>query len=178
MLNVQIDASALTKLSRDLSRVSARTPQEFTNGLNAGGDRVRTAVRHAIQDQTSLVRYSSVVQRTRSSRAYPGSPIYTIYVSGKATKQPEFKTIIEEGAGGGVTIVLWKKAHKFKRSFQQKFKGGLRARLGGPRFPTRAFDGPNLAKEAIKDDSAKTFIEAAEVMIAPLILTRLVRLFT
>jgi len=177
MIDLRIDASALEKLARDLSRIEKQIPQEIARGVNEGGDKVRTAVRHALQDQTSLLKYSSVVQRTRSTRAYGTAPVYTIYVAGTPTKITEFKTSAASGPGGGVTAILWQKAHTFARSFQQKYRGGLRARLGGTRLPIRPLDGPNLAKEAVKDESAKTFLETANTVVTPIVMKRLLRLF-
>jgi hypothetical protein len=37
-------------------------------------------------------------------------------------------------------------------------------RTEGPRKPLRAFDGPNMAKEAVKDESAKAFYATAETI--------------
>ncbi len=43
--------------------------------------------------------------------------------------------------------------------------GMLKMRTEGPRTPLRSFDGPNMAKEAVKDDSAKAFYETAETAV-------------
>ena len=102
---------------------------------------------------------SSVTSRVRTVRAYDGSLSYTIVVDGRPTKIGEFKTRVTTGPGGGVTAIMWGNAHKFARSFQQADRGGLRARLGSSRFPIRSFDGPNLAKEAVKDQAAEAFFD-------------------
>ncbi len=54
-------------------------------------------------------------------------------------------------------------------------RGLLRARLGDERFPIRGFDGPNLAEEAVKDEVAQTFLNMADLMVAPMIDKRLAR---
>src|SRR5580693_6841146 len=158
MPTIQIDSSDLKRLVRELDRMQAKLPQAIARGLNEGGDRVRTQVQRALQKQTSLVRYASVTKRVRTARVYatglapksgigpsrPGSLSYQIIVSGKPpTKPDEFRTRVTKGPGGGVTVWMWGVAHKFARSFQQKYRLGLRARLGPERDKIRSFSGPN-----------------------------------
>jgi hypothetical protein len=170
VVTVSIDSSDLKRLIRQLDRVQARLPQAIARGINEGGDKVRTQVQRALQTQTSLVRYGSVTKRVRTARAFPGGPSYSIVVSGKPpTKPAEFRTRVTTGKGGGVTVWMWGAAHKFKRSFQQKFKLGLRMRLGAAREKIRGFDGPNLAKEAVKDQSAKAFFDTTAVVVTPIV---------
>jgi len=170
VLSLSIDCSDLKKVQRALERMQAKLPQAIARGVNEGGDKVRTQVQHALQRQTSLVRYGSVTKRVRTTRAFPGGLSYQIVVSGKPpTKPAEFRTRVTTGPGGGVTIFMWGVAHKFKRSFQQKFKLGLRARLGAARDKIRGFDGPNLAKEAVKDETAKAFFETTAAVVAPIV---------
>ena len=138
MVTLSINSSDLRKLQRDLDRIQAKLPQAIARGMNEGGDRVRTQVQRTIQKQTSLVRYSSVTKRVRTARAFPGGLSYQIVVAGKPpTKPDEFRTRVTKGPGGGVTISMWGVAHKFKRSFRQKYKLGLRAAWRGPRQDTR-----------------------------------------
>jgi hypothetical protein len=175
---IQIDSSDLKRLIRDLERVQAKLPQAIARGLNEGGDKVRTQVQRALQKQTSLVRYGSVTKRVRTARAFPGGLSYSIVVAGKPpTKPGEFRTRVTTGKGGGVTIWMWGVAHKFKRSFQSAWigGGGLRMRLDAARLPLRGFDGPNLAKEAIKDETAKAFFDTTGAAVAPLVEKNLMR---
>jgi len=151
---------------RKLDRVQAKLPQAIARGVNEGGDKVQ----RALQKQTSLVRYASVTKRVRTARAFAGGLSYQIVVAGKPpTKPAEFRTRVTMGKGGGVTIWMWGVAHKFKRSFQQKLKGGLRMRLDAARLPIRGFDGPNLAKEAVKDQTAKAFFETTVAVVPPIV---------
>jgi hypothetical protein len=178
MPTIQIDSSDLKRLIRDLDRIQARLPQAIARGLNEGGDRVRTQVQRALQQQTSLVRYGSVTKRTRTARAFPGGLSYSIVVSGKPpTKPAEFRTRVTTGKGGGVTIWMWNRAHKFKRSFQSAWisGGGLRMRLDAARLPIRGFDGPNLAKEAVKDETAKAFFDTTAAVVVPIVEKNLMR---
>jgi hypothetical protein len=167
---ISIDSSDLKRLIRQLDRVQARLPLALARGLNEGGDKVRTQVQRALQQQTSLVKYSSVTKRARTKRAFPGALSYSIVVAGEPpTKPAEFRTRVTTGKGGGVTIWMWGIAHTFKRSFQQKLKGGLRMRLDAARLPIRGFDGPNLAKEAVKDQTAKAFFDTTAAVVAPIV---------
>jgi hypothetical protein len=176
MPTLQIDASSLKRLVRDLDRMQAKLPQAIARGLNEGGDRVRTQVQRTLQKQAGLVKYASVTKRARTIRAFPGGLNYSIIVSGKpATRPAEFRTRVTTGPGGGVTIWMWGVAHKFKRSFQQKYRRGLRARLGAERDKIRGFDGPNLAKEAVKDQTAEAFFRTADAVVAPIVEKNLMR---
>ncbi len=49
-------------------------------------------------------------------------------------------------------------------------------RLDAARLPIRSFDGPNLAKEAVKDDVATTFLVGAATIVPTVIEKRLARL--
>jgi hypothetical protein len=176
MATLQIDSSDLKRLVRDLDRLQARLPQAIARGLNEGGDKVRTQAQRALQKQTSLVKYASVTKRVRTVRAHPGGLSYSIVVAGKPpTKPAEFRVRVTTGKGGGVTIVMWGRAIKFKRSFMQMFKGGLRMRLAGARLPIRGFDGPNLAKEAVKDQTAEAFFRTTDAVLAPIVEKHLAR---
>jgi hypothetical protein len=176
MPTISIDASDLRRLIRQIDRIQAKLPQAVARGLNESGDRVRTQTQRALQKQSGLLRYASVTKRTRTARAFPGGLFYSIIVSGKpATKPSEFRTRVTTGPGGGVTIWMWGVAHKFKRSFQEKFKLGLRARLGAARDKLRGFDGPNLAKEAVKDQTAEAFFRTTAAVVAPIVEKHLMR---
>jgi hypothetical protein len=175
-LSVNI-GSDIAKMSQTLSRYEQRVSTAISQGLNEGGDLVRTQVRRSMQKQTGLTKLASVTKRQRTLRAFGASPSYTIVFSSKPnTKASEFRSRVSTGPGGGVTVWLWNTAHKFKRSFQEKIKGGLRMRIGDPRLPIRGFDGPNLAKEAVKDDVAKTFLVGSAAIVPTVIMKRLARM--
>jgi hypothetical protein len=104
--------------------------------------------------QTGLSRrYSSVTSRTRSVKASKSGLSYTIVARGRPpTKPKEFPFRVKRGPGGGVDLALEPALH-VPRSFQlQGYSGpdGLRMRIGEDRKPIRGFDGPNIAKEAVK----------------------------
>ena len=76
-----------------------------------------------------------------------------------------------------MTAYLWNKAHKFKHSFEGSgsIAGQLKMRTTGPRTPLRSFDGPNLAKEAVKDKSRETFFETAETAVPAAVLKHIAK---
>jgi hypothetical protein len=169
--------SDLGKVGQTLGKAQAKVALAIVQGLNEGGDLVRTRVQVAMKHQTSLLRLKSVTSRQREIRAFDGSLSYTIVYAGKPSTRPsEFRTQAKRGPGGGVTITMWGKPHKFQRSFKSSVLGILRARLGPSRMPIRGFDGPNLAKEAVKDEVAQTFLNLADLLVAPAIDKRLARL--
>lgn len=192
LVSINIDASSFKKLDRQIALLQARIPLAIARGLNEGGDKVRTQVRAAMRRQTGLVRLKSVTERSGTIRAFPGAPrsgigpvgvgslAYTIVFRGKPpTKPNEFVTRVKKGPGGGVTIRMWGVDHRFKRSFQiagASGTAGLRMRRGGPRIPIRGFDGPNLAKEAVKGEVAQTFLREAGVLVMPIIEKQLAKM--
>lgn len=187
MIQIKIDAASLKTLNREISRLRARLPQAIARGLNEGGDKVRTKVQHSLQKQAGLLRYASVTKRVRTMRAFgqegapksgvgpprPATMSYTIIVQGKpSTKANEFPVRVIKGPGGGVIIKMWGEDHKFQRSFQIAGRSGgdgLRMRMLKPRFPIRGFRGPNLAKEAVKGETASAFFGEAHSVVLPII---------
>ena len=169
------------------AKLQTRVRYAIQNGLKEGGNKVRTHVRRAMKEQTSLVQLKSVTKREftiypSTSIDHSGSLAYSIIYKGKpATKAQEFKATGRRGPGGGVTIIMWQKAHKFQRSFMIAGRSGtsaMRARLGAERLPIRSFDGPNLAKEAAKENGqvAMTFLFQANHLVPPVIEKYLARL--
>lgn len=173
---IKIDRAGFAKLEAQLARAKREIAPAIARGLNEGGDLTRTRVFHALQKQSGLLRYGSVTSRASTQRAYPTQLDYIIHVRGKpSTKPNEFPTKVIKGRGGGVDVKFWGVDHLFARSFQQKFKGGLRARLGAGREPVRGFDGPNLAEEAAKGETPKVFLEQAARVVEPAIIKHLIR---
>ena len=184
-------SSDLERMAKALEAQQGKVRRAIAQGLNEGGDKVRTQVRAAMRQQTGLVRLSSVTSRERNVRAFatgfeaksgvgpprPGGLSYTIVYTGKPTKPKEFRWKATTGPGGGVTVWMWNVYHKFQRSFlgAGKIAGLLKMRKIGPRLPTRSFDGPNLAKEAVKGDVAHTFLVGAGTIVPPIIEKRLAR---
>jgi hypothetical protein len=169
--------SDLDKTAAAIARMRGRVQTAIARGLNEGGDKVRTQVRRAMREQTGLLKLQSVTKRSSTIRAFPTHPFYEIIFKGKpSTKPDEFAVKVRRGPGGGVTVRMWGIDHKFKRSFQQAVKGGLRMRLGRDRMPIRGFDGPNLAKEAVKGKVAETFLTLVPLIVPPMIDKHLAKL--
>ncbi len=183
--------SDLARMERGLAAQQTRVLRAISQGLNEGGDKVRTQVRAAMREQTGLMKLRSVTSRERVIRAYatglaPKSGVgpvrgasldYVIVYGGRATRPKEFKLSLKTGKGGGVSADFWGVSHKFARSFVGKGKiaDALKARKGRDRFPLRGFFGPNLAKEAVKGRVAQTFVREAGLLVIPMIEKRLAR---
>lgn len=188
MFIIKIDASPLRALERDLDRIRARIPQAIARGLNEGGDKVRTRVQRALKEQTNVKAYSSITSRMRTARAFAGQGDTTASVKGSGVGGGMVYQIIATGHGipikefpvsvvaKGVDAKTWGVDHLFQRSFQQKFKGGLRARLGPGRFPTRSLLGPALPKELEKGKVPGVFYLACGEFVGPAILKHLANL--
>ena len=179
-MQIKVDARGLENLIKGIERLQKQIPAAIARGLNEGGDKTRTQVQHALQHQTGVVRYASVTSRVKTRRAFAGEgglSSYEIIVSGKPTKMFEFKTQVTRGPGGAVTAWLWNQPHKFKRSFEGSgtIAGQLKMRLEDPRLPLRSFDGPNMAKEAVKDESEKAFFATAETAVPEAVLKHLAK---
>lgn len=190
MIAVRV-SSDLPQLQKALAQQQLKIQRAVAQGLNEGGDLVRTRVRAAMREQTGLTKLSSVTKRERGVRAFaigrgaiggvgparPARLAYWIIYTGKPTKPDEFRKSVKTGPGGGVTVWLWNVAHKFKRSFRGagKIAGLLKMRTTGPRVPMRGFDGPNLAKEAVKGGVASTFLAQSAALVPPVIEKRLSR---
>jgi len=179
-MQIKIDARDLQKLVREVEKMQRQIPAAIARGLNEGGDKTRTQVQRALKQQTGVVKYSSVTSRVKTKRAFAGeggTSAYEIRVNGKPTKAFEFKSAVKRGPGGGVTIWLWNIAHRFKRSFEGsgRISGQLKMRTENPRLPLRSFDGPNMAKEAVKDESAKAFYETAETAVPAAVMKHLAK---
>jgi hypothetical protein len=153
----------------------------IARGLNEGGDKVRTRVQRELWRQTGLIKYASVTSRTKTARAFPEESrstgvgpamTYQIIVNGKGIPIAEFPVSVTPQ---GVDAKTWGVDHLFKRSFQQKFKGGLRARLGPERQPTRALFGPSLPKELGQGAVPGAFYHAVEEFVPTAIVKHLLR---
>lgn len=193
MISIDIEVASLAKLRKEIARFQRGIPLAIARGLNEGGDKVRTQVRRAMREQTGLVRLNSVTSRSSTMRAYtsaapksgigpigPGSLSYRIIFRGKPhTKPDEFRYSVKRGRGGGVSVKMWGVSHLFKRSFQIKGRSGasgLRMRIGNPREPIRGFDGPNLAKEAVKGQVKTSFFDGAATFVLPVVEKQIIRL--
>jgi hypothetical protein len=176
MIRIRIESN-LRDVASALGKAQRATDVAIGQALNEGGDKVRTQVRRAMREQTSLVRLSSVTRRQATLRAYPGNLNYTIIFRRKPpTRLDEFRYTARRGPGGGVSALMWGKTRKFQRSFVTAGKGLLLARRGAARLPIRGFDGPNLAEEAVRGKVAETFLRLAPLIVSPIIAKRLARL--
>lgn len=166
----------------DLGRIE----RAIAEGLNEGGDKVRTQVQRALKTQTGVVKYSSITSRMRTMRAFPGAALsgvgpsrpaglqYVIIATGKGIPIEEFRTRL---TARGVVSNPWGVRHLFKRSFWKDGKGktGFRARLTDKKFPIRALFGPSLPKELGQGRALAAFVTTSSSAVPAAVLKRLAR---
>jgi len=193
-ISLHVDIAPLLALATKLRNADKKVATAIRQGLNEGGDLVRTDVRRALQKTTGLRTYKSVTSRTRSTAATEGALRYTIIGSGKGIPIKEFTTKGTLGPGGGVVSNPWATLHKFKRSFVGKGKiaGQFRARLPGPgvekwvkggmygvhkikTHPIRALYGPSIPKEMLQGPVPGLFLISAGAQVPPAIIKRVSR---
>jgi hypothetical protein len=164
MFLFKVDTSGLQKMARDLEAARAKIPRALAQGLNQGGDKVRTQVQRALKEQTNVKLYKSITSRVRTVRAFPGRLCYEIVATGKGIPIREFPVQV---TGRGVDAEPWGVEHLFKRSFREKYIGGLMSRIGKERKPIRLLRGPSLPKELVKGETPVVFDEAAQSFVPP-----------
>jgi hypothetical protein len=172
MFQFKVDTSGLERMAGRLEATRARLPRAIAQGLNQGGDRVRTVVQRTLKEQTSVTLYRSITSRMRTARAFEGSLAYQIIATGKGIPIKEFPVEVVQG---GVEAETWGAEHLFKRSFRQRYLGGLRARIGTGRFPVRSLYGPALPKELGQGATPAAFAGAAAEFVPPALLRALGR---
>jgi len=150
----------------------------IANGLNEGGDKVRTQVQRALKTQTGVKKYSSITSRMSDSgkgwaRAAPGRLAYIIVATGKGIPIQEFPASLTTR---GASAKSWGVAHLFKRSFglhNSKDPSQFRARTTSKRFPIRKLYGPSLPKELVQGQSIETFERSAADIVPAMVIKRL-----
>jgi hypothetical protein len=177
---VTVDATQLLAVASRLKGYSDRMPKVLADGLNEGGDKVRTRFQKTLQKQTGAIKYKTITEAVRTLRATPGaSASYTLRIAGKGLPIKAFKVTAKRGPGGGVVAFPWDVEHKFKRSFVLGSGDGraFKARTTSKRFPVRSLYGPSLPKEAIKGEAAAAWLAGAAELVPPIILKRMGRAF-
>ena len=177
VLAIRIDAARFDKLVGQITRLEVAVPRAIAQGLNEGGDKVRTQVMRTLWKQTGLTKYGSVTSRIRTARGHEGGLTYQIIAPGKPPIPiTEWPVTVTKGPGGGVDAKTWGVDHFFKRSFQET-NGALRARTKASRFPVRTLYGPSLAKELVSEKGSvpAVFYAATADIVLPIILKRLSR---
>lgn len=164
--------SGFSLLGRRLSDL-ARAERAMAEGLNEGGDKVRTQVRRDLKAQMNVRKYGAITSRTPSRKASPGNLRYEIEGEGKGLPITEFP--VSAGIHRPVTAQPWGVSHTFKRSFKTR-SGLLRARLSSRRFPIRSLRGPAVSKEILKDRTAAHFEADAADIVERAVVKRLGRL--
>ena len=165
---------ALDRYGDRLQAFAKQLPRLAADSLNEAGDLERTQVRRSLRHQTGVKAYGSITKRTSSHRASPGHLQYDILGAGKGMPITEFP--VKAGAHKPVTAQPWGVSHTFARSFQTSAQGLYRARLGPKRFPIQSLNGPSVAKEIVKGETAAGFEATAAVTLDRILIKRLGRL--
>lgn len=176
LIVVSLRDARLFRYQRALAQAPGRARMEMARGLNEGGNLVRTKVRRALREQTGILRYGTIVARTKSIGATPARLEYVIRGIGPGVEIEEVRTSVRTGPGGGVYGEPWRVGRQFKRSFRQLRRGKLMARLGAERFPIRRLRGPNLMFETVEGQSLETFEHAATQDVMRAMTRRLARM--
>ncbi|MFN3890156.1 MAG: hypothetical protein ACK4MV_07140 [Beijerinckiaceae bacterium] len=202
-IEIRTDA-VLARFSRSMDALGDKAKQEMARGLARGGEKLRTPVRRALKEQTSVKRYGTIVSNTRGWLD-AGALQYTIEASGKGLPLSEFphkasrskrlalrwsakehwKLQKRDGGGrfgalpdmndSGVSATMWMKKRGFVRSFVHPQRGPLMQRVAGKKGMRKIY-GPSLPKELTIGRTAQTFQRLARSIVVHEIEKRLQRL--
>ena len=202
-IDIRMDA-VLARFGKSIDMMSTNARQEMSRGLARGGEKLRTPVRRALKEQTSVKRYGTIVANTRGWLD-AGALQYTIEASGKGLPLSEFphkasrskrlalrwsakehwRLQKRDGMGrfgalpamndSGVSATMWMKKRGFARSFVHPNRGPLMQRVAGKRSMRKLY-GPSLPKELTIGRTAQTFHRLARSIVMDEIEKRLQRL--
>lgn len=199
-MQVTVSGSLATILA-PLQNLPEKAQRAMREGLQEGGNKVRTKVRKALQKQMGVTKYGVIVSNTTGTIANAGLnyiirgtgkglPIENFPVKGKAaggadrwSRRRHYLLQGRDGRGrfgklkdtpDEVTASPWAVSRTFKRSFVGG--GGYRAAIPhGGKFRIRKLYGPSVAKEIVKDASLASFQASVRIDVAPAIEKRLAR---
>lgn len=200
---IQTDA-VLARFAVAIDKLGDKARLEMARGLARGGEKLRTPVRRALKEQTSVKRYGSIVAKTRSWLD-AGALEYTIEASGKGLPIQEFAFRysrsknamvrwskrehwrlqkrdalgrfgpLPEVDSKGVSATMWGSRKTFARSFGHPERGPVMQRVPGKQGLRKIY-GPSLPKELTIDRTADTFQRLARTMVVEQVEKRLARL--
>lgn len=171
----EVSSKDLERLGKQFQGQRLRLERAIVEGVNEGGDAVRTIVRQQMVAQSGI-KYGPVRKATFSHKASSGSLRYVITAASRPVMLKDVKGA--RGSKKGVFSLSWGMPHAFKRSFTLGAKGGLFARLPGANGvpgPVRPLLGPNPAKELVKPEMVSRFHRAVETEVVPRIIKRFTR---
>jgi hypothetical protein len=141
-------------------------------GLREGGEKARTQVRRAVQDQANLASYRLVVQ------AINGVPIeaglaYKLWSNARGVRIADVRGT---SMPGPVVSSPWNVGRVFKRSFVNPRTGQPVARTSNARYPLRTIYGPSPAKEMMTGRAIAVWRAAVAIDVPRAITRRMARL--
>ncbi len=173
-LAVTFSGTSLKHYADKVEAAGLQAQVEMQRGLNQAGDVVRTNVRRAVREQTSVLSPRLINTLVDSIPGRVGDLRYRIVTNGKGLPIRDFA--VSASPGGPVTATVWGIPIQFQRSFMTSRRGLLMARRDTSRKSARFLFGANIAKEIVKGETLKTFERAVPAVVEPIVAARLTRL--
>jgi len=182
--------SGIARYAHRLATLADQLPRAEREGLKEGGDLTRTLIRRTLRSQMNAKRQGVINSHTSGGLA--GDKLYIIRGTGKGLPITEFpvkggkemhgdwrdQPRLAHGRFGplpdtaGVVAQPWGNVHKFYRSFRKN--GQFMSRRANGKL--QHLNGPSVAKEIGKDQSAAAFEGQAAQNVERCIIRRIGRL--
>jgi hypothetical protein len=135
----------------------------FNRALNSEGDKVRTAVRRALRQQTGA-KAALINRETRSFRSTFSNLVYTIEARGDYLGLSHFSP---RQFGYGVRAKPWGRWQRFDSAFLVgSLAGNAFVREGKARLPIKKMFGPAIPKEMVQHETKRAFEETQPDVLA------------
>lgn len=172
MINLKIDASALTNIGRAYEEAGKDAPKIISRALNHTGDKALTKVRRVIRKETGLAK-DKVDEAVTKRSAYHSRLIYEITGKGGAHPLRDFGA---RQTQRGVSAAPWKRRQLFAGTFLVPSLGGhVFHRTGRERLPIEKLYGPSIPREMIRGESFATLQREIDENLAARLLHELAR---
>lgn len=193
----------LAEVIAPLTNLPEKAQRAMREGLQQGGDKVRTQVRHALKVQTGVKAYGTIVKHTTGTLSHSGILNYVIRGDGKGLPIANFPVKAKDGgawrrwdrrehyvfqtrdhgrfgkaadAAPEVSAAPWSVMRLFQRSFVHPTKGLMAAyRTGATRIARRPLYGASISKEIVRGGTVEVFHRSVRVDVLPPIEKRLRR---
>lgn len=179
-IEIRLEGDGLKRLRRGTQRLHERTNEAIQRGLISGGRKTTSEMKKALVKQTSVNKrpidhrvrgYAKPNEWVINARG-PGVDITDVKkVSGRIVKTRDLANQPRDSSGRfalwprrfgkGVTATVWGESRTFWQSF--KDEKGFRAQRASRKIQT--LFGPNIADEAVKDESARAFNVGARMTL-------------
>jgi hypothetical protein len=135
----------------------------FNRALNREGDKVRTAVRRALRQQTGA-KAALITRQTRSFRSSFSNLVYTIEARGDFLGLSHFNP---RQFRYGVRAKPWGRFQRFEGAFViNSLHDNVFVRETSARFPIKKMFGPAIPKEMVQHETKRVFEESQPNVLA------------